>query len=37
MNSLSFLYGGNKIKYELSFTEQANSMDNNSNQMKIFI
>ena len=37
MNSLLFLYEGNKINYELSFKEQANSIDRNNHQMKIFV
>ena len=37
MNSLFFLYGGNKINYELTFMEQANSNDNNCNQMKVLV
>ena len=37
INSLLFIYGGNKINYELAFNQQANSMDNNINQMKILV
>ena len=37
MNSLFFLYAGNKINYELSFIDQANSFDNNRNQMNILV
>ena len=37
INSLLFIYGGNKINYELTFNQQANSMDNNINQMKILV
>lgn len=37
MNSLLFLYGGNKINYEFTFIEQANSIDNNRNQMNILV
>ena len=27
INSLCFLYGGDKLKYELTFNEQTNSID----------
>ena len=37
MNSLLFLYGGNKINYGFTFIEQANSIDNNRNQMNILV
>ena len=37
INSLIFIYGGNKINYELTFEQQANSMDNDINQMKILV
>ena len=37
INSLLFIYGGNKINYELTFKQQANSMDNNTNLMKILV
>ena len=37
INSLIFIYGGNKINYELTFKQQANSMDNDINQMKILV
>ena len=37
INSLIFIYGGNKINYELTFNQQANLMDNNINQMKILV
>ena len=37
MNSLLFLYEGNKVNYELSFKEQANEIDRNNNQMKILV
>ena len=37
INSLIFLYGGSKINYELTFKQQANSIDNNINQMKIIV
>ena len=35
INLLLFLYGGNKINLELTFREQANSIDNNRNEIKI--
>ena len=37
MNSLLFLYEGNKINFELSFKEQANYIDRNNHQMKILV
>ena len=37
MNSLLFLYGGNKINFELTFKQQANSIDKNNNQMNILV
>jgi len=37
INSLIFLYGGNQIKFELRFKEQANSIDNNNNRMSILV
>ena len=37
VNSLIFIYGGNKVNYELTFNQLANSMDNNINQMKILV
>ena len=33
INSLIFIYGGNQINYELSFQEQANSIDKKRNEM----
>ena len=35
INSLSFLYGGNKLNLELKFKDQINSIDNN--EMKILV
>ena len=35
INMLYFLYNGNQINLELTFEEQANSFDNNRNQMNI--
>ena len=37
MNSLIFLYGGNKINFDLSFEDQVNSIDRNNNEMKILV
>jgi len=37
INSLLFLYGGNKINFELRFKEQANSIDNTNNKMSILV
>ena len=37
MNSLLFLYHGNKINFELSFKEQANIIDINNHEMKILV
>ena len=37
INSLIFLYEGNKVNFELSFKEQANNIDRNNNQMKILV
>ena len=37
INSLLFLYGGNKINMELNFMEQANSLDKNSKEMRILV
>ena len=37
MNSLLFLYEGNKVNFKLSFKEQANDKDRNNNQMKILV
>ena len=37
MNSLIFLYEGNKVNFELSFKEQANFIDRNNHQMKILV
>ena len=35
INTFQFLYGGNKINFELTFEEQANSIDKNRNEMSI--
>ena len=37
INSLMFLYGGNKVNYELSFEEQASFIDRNSHEMNILV
>ena len=37
LNSLLFLYGGNKMNYELSFKDQINSIDKNNNIMKVLV
>ena len=37
MNSLLFLYEGNKVNFGLSFKEQANYKDKNNNEMKILV
>ena len=37
IDNVYFLYGGNQINSYLSFTEQANSIDNNRNEMNILV
>ena len=37
INSLLFIYNGNKINFELTFKQQTNSIDNNRNQMNILV
>ena len=37
IDSLSFLYRGNKVNFELSFKEQANIIDRNNHEMKILV
>ena len=37
INSLIFIYGGNKINYEISFQEQANSIDKERNEINILV
>ena len=37
MDSLLFLYEGNKVNFDLSFHEQANTTDRNNHEMKILI
>jgi len=37
INSLYFIYNGNQINENLTFKEQANSLDNNRNQMNILV
>ena len=37
MDSLLFLYKGNKVNFELSFKEQANDIDINNHEMNILV
>ena len=37
MNSLLFLYEGNKVNFDLCFKEQANIIDKNNQEMKIIV
>ena len=37
INSLLFFYEGNKVNFNLSFEEEANSIDRNNHQMKILV
>ena len=37
INSLLFIYNGNKINYDLTYKKQANSIDNNRNKMNILV
>ena len=37
INSLLFLYNGNKINYEQTFKQHANSIDNNNSQMNLLV
>ena len=37
INSLIFLYGGNQMNMELSFKEQANSIDRNNKEMRVLV
>jgi len=37
INSLVFLYGGNQLNFQLSFEEQANSLDKQSKNMNILV
>ena len=37
LNSLLFLYGGNRMNMELKFKEQANSMDIDKKEMKVLV
>ena len=37
MDSLLFLYEGNKVNFDLSFKEQANIIDKNNQEMKILV
>ena len=37
LNSLIFLYGGKQLNFNLSFTEQANGLDKERNEMKVLV
>ena len=37
LNTLLFIYDGSILKFELSFEEQANSMDKNNRKMNILV
>ena len=37
IDSLLFLYEGNKVNFDLSFKEQANEIDRNNHEMKILV
>ena len=37
INSIYFIYGGKQLNLELTFNEQANAMDKNSNEMCILV
>ena len=37
INSLLFLYEGNKVNFDLCFKDQANFVDKNNHQMKILV
>ena len=37
LNSLLFLYGGNQLDFEKNFQEQASSIDNERNEMKVLV
>ena len=37
INSLLFIYGGNQINFDLSFKEQANSIDKERKEMNILV
>ena len=37
MDSLLFLYEGNKVNFDLSFKEQANIIDKNNQEMKLLV
>ena len=37
INSLIFLYGGSLLNFELSFKDQATSLDNEINEMKVLV
>ena len=37
LDSLLFLYKGNKVNFDLSFKEQTNDVDRNNNEIKILL
>jgi len=37
INSLLFLYEGNQVNFDLSFLDQAISLDRNNNEMNILV
>ena len=37
VKSLMFLYGGSQINYDLTFKEQATSIDNSNDEMKVLV
>ena len=37
IDSLLFIYGGNQINFELTFKDQATSLDRANNQMKVLV
>ncbi len=36
-DSFVFLYGGDKLNFDLTFKDQANSIDNGNNEMKVLV
>ena len=37
LKTLVFLYGGTQLRFDLSFKNQANSIDNNNNEMNVLV
>ena len=37
LDSLLFLYGGNKLNFDLRFIDQANSLDKENNKMRVLV